>query len=111
MKTNLNIKTITQYYRILGLPIEATLEECRKSRNSLLQKFHPDKNPQTWGNQDFKPQDRVHLIQEAYLYIRTNYKEIQDFLKPMKKNQLTTQIPKDSKSHWVYTEILNNTQK
>jgi curved DNA-binding protein CbpA len=111
MKGSLNLKTITHFYRILGLPIEASLEDCRKSRNSLLQKFHPDKQPKGWLQEGVTAEDRVHLIQEAYLYIRKNFQEIQAFLKPMKKNQLTTKIPKDSRSHWVYTEIQNNTKK
>lgn len=103
----INIKTITQYYRILGLPIEASLDDCRKSRNRLLQKFHPDKVRQ-WTT-DMPPSERVHLIQEAYNYICEHYQEIQAYLKPVQKHTFSSQMPKSSKSHWVYTEIQKKT--
>lgn len=108
MSGTINLKTITQYYRILGLPIEATLDDCRQSRNRLLQKFHPDKQVSQWlaGG---APEERVHLIQEAYTYIREHYQEIQVYLKPIQKNQFTNQMPKQSKSHWVYSQIQNDT--
>ncbi len=104
MSASLNIKTITQYYRILGLPLEASLDDCRRSRNRLLQKFHPDKQPHQWAT-DGSSENRVHLIQEAYGYIREHHSEIEKYLKPVKNDQLSSNMPKDSKSHWVYTQI------
>ncbi len=104
MSSLLNIKTITQYYRILGLPLEASLDDCRRSRNRLLQKFHPDKQPQQWAT-NLHSEDRIHLIQEAYNYIREHYLEIQVFLKPVEDDHLTSKMPKGSKSHWVYTQV------
>ncbi len=31
-----------QYYKVLGLPTNATLDEVKNARNSLLKKYHPD---------------------------------------------------------------------
>ena len=31
-----------QYYKVLGLPTNATFDEVKNARNSLLKKYHPD---------------------------------------------------------------------
>lgn len=36
---------LKDYYRVLGVPSSATIEEIRKSFRNLAMKYHPDRNP------------------------------------------------------------------
>lgn len=57
------------YYYILGVKRDATLEEIKKAHRKLSLKFHPDKND---GDEFFK--DRFLEIQEAYETLIDNNK-------------------------------------
>ncbi len=50
------------YYRILGVPRNASDEDIKKAYRRLAMEFHPDRNPgrEDWANQKFKE------INEAY---------------------------------------------
>jgi len=54
---NKNI-TLIDYYKILGVPREASSEKIKKAYYSLAKKYHPDKNPKTT--------EKYLLITEAY---------------------------------------------
>ena len=101
----MNLRQITQAYRILGLSLDASLEECRKARNQLMKSFHPDKHPQGWQTDSTRLEERVHYIQEAYRFILENYPAIQELLKPIQEQGLSQKTSKSEKSHWVYTQI------
>ncbi len=50
-----------EYYEILGIPREATLEEIKGTYRRLALKYHPDKNPG-----DTEAEEQFKLISEAY---------------------------------------------
>ena len=52
---------MTNYYEILGIAREATLEEIRSTYRRLALKYHPDKNPG-----DKEAEERFKQISEAY---------------------------------------------
>lgn len=101
-KQFLDIERITQYYRILGLPMTATLQEIRHSRNKLLMRFHPDR--QADNKETAQP---VHLVQEAYLFLTEHHQQIVKEFDYLNKSTLSSQNPTKLKSHWVYSEIAN----
>lgn len=105
MKPSVDLKRITDAYRILGLSMDGSLQDCRYARNKLIQKFHPDKYPKGWHHDDTSLEDRIRLVQEAYRYIVDNYSEISGLLKPIVSQKLSNQLPKGVKSHWAYQQI------
>ena len=50
----------SKYYKILGLPNNATITEVRKAYRKLVMQYHPDRNDSA------KAQDKFILIKEAY---------------------------------------------
>ncbi len=105
MKAQPTIKLTTAAYRVLGLPMGASLKECRVARNRLIQKFHPDKHAAQDNPQGIRYEDQVHHVQEAFTYLRDNFKAIEAMLKELKGSKLTNQFGSAHKSHWVYSEI------
>ena len=57
------------YYYILGIQHNATIDEIKKAYRKLSLKFHPDKND---GDEFFS--ERFKEIQEAYEVLREEYK-------------------------------------
>ena len=49
------------YYRIIGVEIDATPEQIKKAYRSLAIKYHPDKN-----QGDMDAEERFKLVKEAY---------------------------------------------
>ncbi len=60
------------YYSILGVPRNASIEDIKKSYRKLALKFHPDRNP---GNRDAEA--RFKEINEAYAVLGNNEKKKQ----------------------------------
>jgi hypothetical protein len=55
---------IEESYRLLGLTVDATLEEVKKSYRILARKYHPDLNPQ-----DSRSHDKFIEINQAYNFL------------------------------------------
>jgi hypothetical protein len=61
-KKSLPPKTLEPCYKELGITFGAAPEKCKSARNTLLKKYHPDKNP---GNPELATQKTIR-IKEAY---------------------------------------------
>ena len=103
--TQFDIEVVTSYYRILGLPLAASQDDIRRSRNRLLMKFHPDRHVKGWIADEVSLADRVRLVQEAYQYLIEHYDEIVKELKVIEESLLSSQAPDAIRSHWIYAEI------
>jgi hypothetical protein len=104
-KEVLDLNEVTQKFRILGLPFNATKEDVRRARNKLLHQFHPDKYPKGWILDETQPEKRVYLVQNAYLYIIENFEEIHVAFQFLYEQSLSSRMPINSRSHWVYTTV------
>ncbi len=104
-KEALDLSEVTNKFSILGVPLNATKEECRRARNTLLHHFHPDKHPYGWNYDDVLPEKRVFLIQNAYLFIIENYDEIAQTFRFLSETSLTNRMPVKTRSHWAYTTV------
>jgi hypothetical protein len=62
--------TLTDYYEILGLPANSTIEEIKKAYRRKARLYHPDINPSA----DAK--DQFISITEAYEFLITNHEKI-----------------------------------
>jgi len=98
-----DLNEVTKMYRILGLSITASKVEVRHARNKLLAKFHPDKQDDSVDEQLMN--ERTRFIQTAFLYINHHYAAIQQSLEFLPEALLTSQIPVEMRSYWVYTSI------
>lgn len=103
--TQFDIEVVTSYYRILGLPLRATREDIRRSRNRLIMKFHPDRHTKGWIADEMSLADRVRLVQEAYQYLVDHYDEIAKELKILEESVLSSHVPDAIRSHWIYAEV------
>lgn len=54
------------YYKVLGVPQQATGKDIRKSYLSMTRKYHPDKQGQLSEAQKIKNQEKMSEINEAY---------------------------------------------
>lgn len=61
---------MSNYYEILGIDKNASIDEIKKAYRNLTLKYHPDRNP----NEDAK--DKIRLINEAYETLGDNEKKI-----------------------------------
>ncbi len=61
---------MSDYYKILGLPPEASVDEIKKAYRKLAYRYHPDINP----SPDAK--DQFILITEAYEFLISNHERI-----------------------------------
>jgi DnaJ-class molecular chaperone len=62
--------TITDYYEILGLPVNSSIEEIKKAYRRKARLYHPDINP----SPDAK--DQFISITEAYEFLIANHEKI-----------------------------------
>jgi len=62
--------TLTDYYKILGLPVNSTIEEIKKAYRKKARLYHPDINPAA----DAK--DKFICITEAYEFLIANHEKI-----------------------------------
>jgi DnaJ-class molecular chaperone len=62
--------TITDYYEVLGLPVNSTIEEIKKAYRRKARLYHPDINP--------SPDAKDHFISitEAYEFLIANHEKI-----------------------------------
>jgi curved DNA-binding protein CbpA len=60
------------YYRILGLPCDATIDEIKKAYRKLAYLYHPDKNPSP------EAKDKFVAVTEAYEFLISNHDRIRD---------------------------------
>lgn len=63
--------TLTDYYEILGLPVNSSVEDIKKAYRNKARLYHPDINP----SPDAK--DLFINITEAYEFLITNHEKIQ----------------------------------
>jgi len=63
--------TITDYYKILDLPLNSTIDEIKKAYRKKARLYHPDINPAP----DAK--DHFIFITEAYEFLIANHEKIQ----------------------------------
>ena len=80
MNNNINLKLVTQSYRTLGLSLSATLDDCRRARNEMVQKFAFNDRPSPWRKDFHLRLEREHLVQESYLYILEHYEAIRSYV-------------------------------
>ena len=62
--------TITDYYEILGIPLNSSTDEIKKAYRKMARMYHPDINPAS----DAK--DHFILITEAYEFLIANHDKI-----------------------------------
>jgi hypothetical protein len=62
--------TLTDYYEILGLPVNSSIDEIKKAYRKKARLYHPDINP----SPDAK--DRFISITEAYEFLMANHDKI-----------------------------------
>ena len=62
--------TLTDYYKILGLPVNSTIEEIKKAYRKKARLYNPDINPAA----DAK--DKFISITEAYEFLIANHEKI-----------------------------------
>jgi hypothetical protein len=62
--------TLTDYYEVLGLPVNSTIEEIKKAYRRNARLYHPDINP--------SPDAKDHFISitEAYEFLTANHEKI-----------------------------------
>jgi hypothetical protein len=101
----IDLNEVTKMYRILGLPLSASIVEVRHARNKLLAKFHPDKQQGESPMDQQTLNERTRFIQTAFIYINEHYAAIQQSLEFLSETLLTNQIPVGTRSYWVYTSI------
>jgi hypothetical protein len=62
--------TLTDYYEILGIPVNSTIEEIKRAYRKKARLYHPDINPAP----DAK--DHFIIITEAYEFLIANHEKI-----------------------------------
>jgi hypothetical protein len=62
--------TITDYYEILGIPLNSSIDEIKKAYRKMARMYHPDINPAP----DAK--DHFILVTEAYEFLMANHDKI-----------------------------------
>lgn len=63
--------TLTDYYEILGIPVNSSLEEIKKAYRRMARLYHPD------VNHDPDAKDIFISITEAYEFLMANHEKIQ----------------------------------
>jgi curved DNA-binding protein CbpA len=63
------------YYKILGLKRNTTLEEIRKSYLKLVLLYHPDKNINKTKKEQQEAEVKFKKVQEAYEYLQKYHKD------------------------------------
>jgi hypothetical protein len=63
--------TLKDYYEILGLPVNSSVEEIKKAYRKKARLYHPDINP------DPEAKDLFICVTEAYEFLIANYHKIQ----------------------------------
>ena len=62
--------TITDYYEILGIPLNSSTDEIKKAYRKMARMYHPDINPAP------EAKDHFILITEAYEFLIANHDKI-----------------------------------
>lgn len=62
--------TLTDYYEILGLPVDSSLEEIKKAYRKKARLYHPDVNPSS------SAKDLFISVTEAYEFLIVNHEKI-----------------------------------
>ena len=62
--------TLTDYYEILGIPLNSSIDEIKKAYRKMARMYHPDINPAP----DAK--DHFILVTEAYEFLLANHDKI-----------------------------------
>jgi len=62
--------TLTDYYEILGLPVDSSLEEIKKAYRKKARLYHPDVNPSSGAK------DLFISVTEAYEFLIVNHEKI-----------------------------------
>jgi curved DNA-binding protein CbpA len=80
-----------QYYQILGISEQATLDDAKKAYRKLAMKYHPDRNP---GNKN---------CEEQFKTVKDAFEKIETYLQRLSEGQA---IPPDIKK--AYEKARNN---
>jgi hypothetical protein len=62
--------TLTDYYEILGIPVNSSIDEIKKAYRTKARLYHPDINP------DPDAKDRFICVTEAYEFLIANHDKI-----------------------------------
>jgi hypothetical protein len=62
--------TLTDYYEILGIPVNSSIDEIKKAYRLKARQYHPDINP------DPDAKDRFICVTEAYEFLIVNHNKI-----------------------------------
>lgn len=93
--------------RILGVSVNASLDDLKLARNRLTKIYHPDKYPTATPEQLKDIRDKFHMVNEAYLYLKDNHKAIKEIFLYVPEFSLTSKAHKILRSHYVYSEVAN----
>jgi curved DNA-binding protein CbpA len=61
---------MVNYFHILGLDEDATLNEIKAAYRELAKQYHPDRNPERWAA------DRFIEVNEAYMFLSDNERRL-----------------------------------
>lgn len=100
-------KEVIKKFRILGVSVNASLDELKAARNRLTKSYHPDKYPNATPEEIKMIENKFHMINEAYLYLRDNNKKIKEAFLHVSEFSLTSKAHPILRSHYVYSEVAN----
>ena len=100
-----NIRTISEHYRILGITFGCSLDELKKARKRLYSKFHPDRYAHMSEAEQTEMKETLQRVQHSYDFIIQNYNLIMETIDTMDSFHLTMRQHRSARSHWTYMQV------